>query len=102
MEPSHMDTKAEGQDVGDDGLTCQELVELVTAYQEGMLTTEEHVRFDAHLADCPPCLRYVEQIKLTIYALGGFNEQIEEQIEHTPAAQELLRLFRSWKAGPRL
>jgi anti-sigma factor RsiW len=76
-------------------LSCRELVELVTAYREGSLPPDECARFDAHLAICPPCVRYVEQLDLTVRALGGLNEQVEQ----APATQELLKLFRTWKAG---
>lgn len=74
-------------------LTCQELVELVTAYREGTLPPEERRRFDAHLAVCPPCVRYVEQLDLTIRALGGLNEHVEQ----APDTQRLLRVFSEWK-----
>ena len=76
-------------------LSCRELVELVTAYREGVLPPDEHARFDAHLTICPPCVHYVEQLDLTVRALGGLNEQIEQE----PSTQELLKLFRAWKAG---
>ena len=97
MEPCDMDMKREGASADNHRLTCQELMELVTAYQKGMLTTEARVRFDAHLATCPPCVRYVEQTKLTTYVLGGLCDQVE----HTPADQELLWVFRFWKTGLR-
>lgn len=76
-------------------LSCRELVELVTAYREGALAAEERVRFEAHLAICPPCVRYVEQLDLTVRAVGDLNEEIEQ----ASSTQELLTLFRSWKAG---
>lgn len=78
-------------------LSCRELVELVTAYREGALPSEEHARFDAHLAICPPCVCYVEQLDLTVRAVGGLNEQIEQEA----STQELLKLFRAWKSGSR-
>lgn len=76
-------------------LSCRELVELVTAYHEGALAPDERARFEAHLAICPPCVYYVEQLDLTVRALGGLNTQIEQ----SQATQELLKLFRAWKAG---
>ena len=83
---------------GGETLSCEELVELVTAYCEGALPVAEHVRFEAHLAICPPCVRYVEQVDLTVRALGGLDEQSIKQVEGEPATQELLKLFRTWKA----
>ncbi len=76
-------------------LTCQELVELITDYLEGHLPAPERARFEAHLADCPDCPVYLEQMRQTIRLLGRLpTERIP------PAArEELLRAFREWKRG---
>lgn len=88
-------TNAGGDVSHDDAkLTCRELVELVTAYREGALAPDERARFEAHLAICPPCVHYVEQLDLTVRTLGGLNAQIEQE----PFTQQLLKLFRAWKA----
>ena len=76
-------------------LSCREWVELATAYREGALAPDERARFVAHLAICPPCVHYVEQLDLTVRALGGLNAQVEQE----SFTQELLTLFRTWKAG---
>ena len=52
------------------GLTCQQLVELVTDYLEGALTQDERTRFDEHLAVCPGCETYLDQIRQTVSLLG--------------------------------
>jgi anti-sigma factor RsiW len=74
-------------------LTCQELVELVTDYLEGSLPSGERARFAAHLADCDYCVGYIEQMRLTIRAVGRLSE------DHiAPDARErLLAQFRHWK-----
>ncbi|HEX8034897.1 MAG TPA: zf-HC2 domain-containing protein [Ktedonobacterales bacterium] len=76
-------------------LTCRELVELVTAYRDGALSPVEHQRFEEHVADCPPCERYVEQIDLTVRAAGGITHEVED----SHMTQALLRIFRDWKAS---
>lgn len=74
-------------------LTCQELVELITDYLEGMLPAAERVRFEEHLAVCTGCRNYVDQMRRTIDVLGQLAED-----DLTPAARnELLELFRDWK-----
>lgn len=76
-----------------DELTCQELVELVTEYLEGSLPAAPRARFEAHLAECPHCRIYLEQMRETVRLLGRLTEETIP-----PAAkQELLQLFRSWK-----
>jgi len=86
----------------EEALTCKELVELVTAYQDGALSPQERERFEAHLAMCPPCVTYVEQVDVTVRALGRLDEQGASKrmaaVEQEPATQELLRLFRAWKS----
>ena len=50
-----------------EALSCQELVELVTDYLEGALDVGDQTRaFDAHIAGCPDCTRYLQQLELTI------------------------------------
>lgn len=76
-------------------LTCQELVELVTDYLEGTLPPPDRVRFEEHLATCPDCPTYLEQMRQTIRTLGILREHSLAP----EARQDLLRLFRDWKRG---
>ena len=74
-------------------LSCQELVELVTDYLEGALPPGEHERFEAHIGPCDGCRAYLEQMRLTVTALGRLTEA-----DVAPEAEEALRrAFRSWK-----
>jgi anti-sigma factor RsiW len=75
-------------------LSCQELVELVTDYLEGMLPGEERLRFEDHIGRCDGCDVYLEQMRLTVSMLG-----------HMPldalapdAERELLVAFRGWRS----
>jgi anti-sigma factor RsiW len=51
-------------------MNCDEFVELVTGYLEGTLSEAERVAFEAHLAECPGCDRYLAQFHRTIELLG--------------------------------
>jgi anti-sigma factor RsiW len=55
-------------------LTCQELVELVTDYLEGVLDPSRLAALDAHLAACDGCDTYVEQMRQTVAALRGLGD----------------------------
>jgi predicted anti-sigma-YlaC factor YlaD len=80
--------------MADADLGCHELVELVTAYLEGAMAPPERVRLEAHLAVCQGCRAYLDQMRLTIRAVGHLPEE-----SVTPAAQhDLLGVFRAWKA----
>ena len=58
-----------------EGLTCQELVELVTDYLEGALPGADVERFEGHLAICPGCSTYVDQFRETVRLTGRLREQ---------------------------
>jgi anti-sigma factor RsiW len=76
-------------------LTCREMVELVTDYLEGRLGEPERERFEAHVAECGACAIYIEQMRMTITALGRIPlETISPEGE-----RELLEAFRDWRAG---
>jgi anti-sigma factor RsiW len=70
-------------------------VELVTDYLEDAMAPHERARFEEHLAICPGCQAYLEQLRVTIEALGGLPE---ERLEGA-ARDELLAAFRDWHAG---
>jgi hypothetical protein len=55
-------------DVAD--LTCEDLVELVTDYLDGELDEDVAAKFEQHLAICPGCRTYVDQMAQTASLLG--------------------------------
>ncbi len=52
-------------------IACIELVELLTDYLEGALPPDEVAAVEAHLARCASCRRYLDQMRVTIAALGS-------------------------------
>jgi len=56
-------------------ISCQEVVELVTDYLEGAMPPEEVARFEHHLGLCEGCVVYVDQIRMTVDAVGRIGEQ---------------------------
>lgn len=78
-------------------LTCRELVRLVTDYLDGALSPAERARFEAHLAGCVGCRRYLEQLAITVRSIGRLGE--DDLAPDTRA--RLLAAFRGWKATGR-
>jgi anti-sigma factor RsiW len=56
-------------------LICQEVVELITDYLEGAMDAELRSAFDAHLAGCPHCTHYLEQIEAMIRVAGTIEAE---------------------------
>ena len=76
------------------GLTCRELVDLITEYTEEALDERERTRFEAHLARCTGCRHHVGQLDATRRALrrlGG--REVTER-----ARVQLVAIFRAWRA----
>jgi anti-sigma factor RsiW len=74
-------------------ITCQELVELLTAYVEGELSPQDHDTVERHLAACGGCDTVLEQFRQTIALTGMIGEGTL-----TPAHRDtLLRAFSTWK-----
>lgn len=76
-------------------LSCRELVQLVTDYLEGGLTVEERLAFERHIAICPPCRGYLEELRRTV----GVAATLAEDTLPADVREELLAVFRDWKAG---
>jgi anti-sigma factor RsiW len=76
-------------------MSCRELVEVITDYLDGTMATEDRARFDAHLAECPYCVNYLDQMRATIASLGGLGEEAL-----SPETRgELLAAFRGWRGA---
>jgi anti-sigma factor RsiW len=74
--------------------TCRELVELVTAYLDGVLSERDRQGFEAHLADCRDCAVHLEQMRRTIAELGELPPEDVSDAER----DVLLVAFRGWVA----
>jgi anti-sigma factor RsiW len=74
------------------GLTCHDVVEIITDYLEETLPPQDRRRVEEHLAACDGCTAYVEQMRATIRLTGMLEE---EQIPEDQKRQ-LLDAFRTW------
>ncbi|MCW2967368.1 MAG: anti-sigma factor [Solirubrobacteraceae bacterium] len=75
-------------------VVCRQAVEAVTAYLEGAMSPAERTRFETHLAACPHCTAYVEQIRETIALTGS----IEPDALSSEAQDALVGVFQAWSA----
>ena len=79
----------------DGGLTCAEVVEIVTDYLEDMLEAPDRERFEEHLAFCPGCDAYLDQMRQTIAVTG----RLREDDLPPPVRTSLLDAFRAWRSS---
>jgi hypothetical protein len=77
----------------DQHITCREVVELVTGYLERALDADEASLFEEHLNFCDGCITYVEQMRVTVEAVG----QIGETDVPADTREKLLTAFRDWQ-----
>ena len=74
-------------------ISCQEVVELVTDYLEGAMSPDDVARFEHHLSLCEGCVFYVEQIRMTIAAVGRMgDEDVPPEVR-----DDLVAAFRDFK-----
>jgi anti-sigma factor RsiW len=78
---------------GIEPMDCNELVELVTAYLDGVLDLDTRARFDVHLTECDGCDNYLQQLRTTVETLGKVGGD-----EIDPAFRDrLMTAFRDWR-----
>jgi anti-sigma factor RsiW len=72
---------------------CRQFVEDVTDYLEGVLADDVVARLEAHLADCPHCREYLQEMRRTIATTGALGA---DDVDAMPAdlRERLLDAFR--------
>lgn len=80
-------------------LVCRQAVDLLTDYLDGALSAGERRRLEAHLAACPHCREYLEQLRVTVAAARAAD--VDEIDDDT--VDELVAMYRRWRdnAEPR-
>ena len=66
-------------------LTCREVAEFLMAYDDGDLSAAERGTFEAHLAECPDCVAYLDSYRATV-ALGrrAFTDEDASAADEVP------------------
>jgi anti-sigma factor RsiW len=74
-------------------LVCRQAVALVTDYLEDVLPRRQRRRFESHLAGCPNCSRYLEQIRITIDVVGHVDpDELDPEVK-----DDLIDLYRRFQ-----
>jgi anti-sigma factor (TIGR02949 family) len=74
-------------------MTCRQVVELMTDYLEGALSSADRARFEEHIAGCDGCRAYLAQLSTTRRVLRKLaDEPIPPDLQ-----SELMKAFKTWK-----
>jgi anti-sigma factor RsiW len=82
-------------DLGAPRTSCREIVDLLSDDLDDALAPPQREHVEAHLATCPDCTAYLAQLRTTIGLLGRLHEQDASE----PVPDELVRVFRGWRAA---
>jgi anti-sigma factor RsiW len=75
-------------------VTCRQVVELMTDYLEGALSSADRTRFEEHIAGCDGCRAYLAQLATTRRVLSKLaDEPIPPDLQ-----AELVKTFKNWKS----
>lgn len=77
-------------------LECREMVELVTAYLEEALDDVSRARFEHHLRGCDGCAEYLEQLRVTVHAVGAIREEEIDPVFRSRLLEAFAETAGSW------
>jgi anti-sigma factor RsiW len=76
-------------------MECRAAVDLMTDYIETALDDRLRRRFESHLASCPACTAYLDQMRMTIAVLGRLDiRRFDPDVR-----AELVAIYRAFRAG---
>ena len=74
-------------------LTCRQIYDLITEYDEGFLETSERRQFEAHVVLCPPCRGFLSQMRAT---RAGVRQTAPPDFPDE-LADAIVDAFRAWR-----
>lgn len=81
-------------------LSCAEVTELVTSYLDKRMPFAQRMSFRMHIAMCPPCRRYLRQVRATIALTGKMPAEPIPAEVRDELARALAAMARSRDAAP--
>jgi anti-sigma factor RsiW len=73
-------------------VTCEQLVELITAFLDNALDHRRRDRFERHLSRCRGCRTYLQQFRVAVDVVG----RIGDDDIHADFRDRLLAAFGHW------
>ena len=80
-------------------MNCKDICELITAYLDGEVTSEEKAYIESHLPGCPRCQAELEAISVTKTSLRGVLKSVADEVSPPAQAWEKVRARLETKDG---
>jgi anti-sigma factor RsiW len=76
-------------------IPCQQVVEMVTDYLEDALSRRDRRRFEHHLAGCPHCTAYLQNMRETLRLTGRLvPEDLSPEMQ-----SEFGEIYKQWRSS---
>jgi len=83
-----------------EAIRCLEMVEVVTEWMEGALDDDARAAVEEHLAICPDCIAYVDQLRTTTALVARLADADADAYAAEPAPDALkTRLLAAFRAS---
>jgi len=82
-------------------MNCREFTEFLHEYLSGNLPADERAAFDAHLAECPWCVAYLDSYQKTIQLEQAAFAAADDEPPPADAPEELIQaILHARRASP--
>jgi len=82
-------------------MTCREFIEFLWQYLSKDLSADERAQFEAHLARCAPCVRYLKSYQETIRAGKGSFTNLDDPVPAEVPEELVYAILLSWSKHER-
>ncbi|HMC81306.1 MAG TPA: zf-HC2 domain-containing protein [Acidimicrobiia bacterium] len=82
-----------------EAIRCLEMVEVVTEWMEGALDDDARAAVEEHLAICPDCIAYVDQLRTTTTLAAHLADPDVAEPAPDALKARLLAAFRASRPG---
>lgn len=65
-------------------MNCREFTEFVMAWIDGELPEDERATFEAHIQECPPCVRFLHSYQDTVRLGKAASADDESVLQEVP------------------
>lgn len=80
-------------------IRCIEMVEVVTEWMEGALDDDTRAAVEEHLAICPDCTAYLDQLRATTAVAAGLDDNTDTAGAEPPGDEVRARLVAAFLAS---